>query len=32
VGVIAVTNDNMRETVVKDGFHSEQEIYGGNIR
>jgi D-xylose transport system substrate-binding protein len=28
VDVIAVTKDNMRETIVKDGFHSEVEIYG----
>jgi D-xylose transport system substrate-binding protein len=32
VDVIAVTKENMRETVVKDGFHSEQEIYGDNAR
>ena len=28
VGVIAVTKQNMRDTVIKDGFHTEQEIYG----
>ena len=27
VDVIAVTKDNMKETVIKDGFHSEQEVY-----
>jgi D-xylose transport system substrate-binding protein len=27
--VVVVTKDNMRDTVIKDGFHSEQEIYGG---
>lgn len=30
VDVIAVTKDNMRETVVRDGFHSEKEIYEGH--
>lgn len=29
VDVIAVTSANMKETVVKDGFHSANEIYGG---
>ena len=28
VDVIAVTKENMKETVVKDGFHLEKEIYG----
>jgi D-xylose transport system substrate-binding protein len=32
VDVIAVTKNNMTETVVKDGFHSEQEIYGKKAR
>ena len=27
VDVIAVTKDNMKDTVIKDGFHSEQEVY-----
>ena len=27
--VIAVTKENMRETVVKDGFHKADEIYPG---
>jgi D-xylose transport system substrate-binding protein len=26
--VIAVTKDNLRETVIKDGFHRAEEIYG----
>jgi len=26
--VIAVTKDNLRETVIKDGFHSAEEVYG----
>jgi D-xylose transport system substrate-binding protein len=26
--VIAVTKDNLRDTVVKDGFHTAEEIYG----
>jgi D-xylose transport system substrate-binding protein len=26
--VIAVTKDNMRETVIKDGFHTEEQIFG----
>ncbi len=26
--VIAVTKDNLRETVIKDGFHKAEEIYG----
>lgn len=26
--VVTVTKDNLRETVVKDGFHTEAEIYG----
>ena len=29
VDVIAVTKENMRATVVKDGFHSAKDIYGG---
>ena len=28
MNVIAVTKNNMKETVVKDGFHSMQEVYG----
>jgi D-xylose transport system substrate-binding protein len=28
VDVTTVTRANMRETVIKDGFHSEQEVYG----
>jgi D-xylose transport system substrate-binding protein len=27
--VIAVTKENLRETVIKDGFHSAEEVYGG---
>jgi len=27
--IYAVTKDNLRDTVVKDGFHSEAEIFGG---
>jgi D-xylose transport system substrate-binding protein len=27
--VYTVTKDNLRDTVVKDGFHSEAEVYGG---
>ena len=26
--VIAVTKDNLRETVIKDGFHKAEEVYG----
>ncbi len=26
--VVAVTRDNLRETVIADGFHSEAEVYG----
>lgn len=28
LNVSVVTKDNMRETVVKDGFHSEEKVYG----
>jgi D-xylose transport system substrate-binding protein len=28
VDIIAVHKDNLRETVVKDGFHKEEELYG----
>ena len=28
VDVIAVTKDNVKETVIKDGFHSMEEVYG----
>jgi D-xylose transport system substrate-binding protein len=27
--VVVVTKDNMRDTIIKDGFHTEQEVYGG---
>jgi len=27
--VVVTTKDNMMETVVKDGFHTKQEVYGG---
>jgi D-xylose transport system substrate-binding protein len=26
--VITVTRDNLRETVIKDGFHSEAAVFG----
>jgi D-xylose transport system substrate-binding protein len=26
--VVIVTKDNMRETVIKDGFHTAAEVYG----
>jgi D-xylose transport system substrate-binding protein len=29
--VVIVTKDNMRDTVVKDGFHKEAEIYRGGM-
>ena len=30
VDIVAVTKENMRETVVKDGFHKADEIFQGN--
>ena len=26
--VVTVTKDNMKDTVVKDGFHTEKQVYG----
>ena len=30
--IIAVTKDNMRDTVVKDGFRSEADVYQGGAK
>jgi D-xylose transport system substrate-binding protein len=27
---VAVTKDNMKDTVIKDGFHTEAQVYGGS--
>jgi D-xylose transport system substrate-binding protein len=27
---VPVTRDNIKDTVIKDGFHTEQEIYGSS--
>ncbi len=31
VDVIAVTANNLMQTVVKDGFHTKEEIYGASL-